>query len=870
YKVDINKIYSEFDVDPNIGLTTDQALQSIELHGKNELKKVKRSFFKVIIAPIINLLIILYLISALAMWLLGEVNRTAPTFFILGFNALVAIIQQFRAEKQLKALQQLSAAKATVIRNGKEVELPTQEIVLGDIVKLNLGDKVPADCRIINGVNLTVDESSLTGESEPVKKNNTDKPLKMEDNQKLPIQDRKNMLFLGTYISSGRGSAIVVKIGEKTELGKINVKLEEATTGDIPLRRKMNTLAKQLGVGVVALLLISIIYKSILLGLENQLNWNNFRLAMINSIDLGMKVMPINLPLLTTIVLITGVLAMAKKGVIVRELSKTESLGRVSIVCSDKTGTLTKNEMTTVLVWTPDNEYGVSGFGYEPEGLIYELKTGRSTKPKELARLVVSGYLNNNAVLTKSVIKMKLPSGKGDKFRDKWDIKGLPTEGALTVLAKKYNNKIDEIVKNYIFVFEYNFDSSIKRMSKVFEKDGQYFVFTKGATEWLLPLCKSYLKDGKIEELEKNYELSILQAMRGYAEAGYRVLAICDRILEPNDIPDDWEGDEMRTKIEDKLTLLGLAIILDPPREDVEKAVLECQNAGITTVMITGDSISTGKAIAKQLNVYEEGVNIAVEGNQLYALSDEDFIDATVYGRVSPEHKQIIVERYQEMNRIVSMSGDGVNDALALSMADCGLAMGIKGTEVAKEAADMVITDDAFSTIVTGIKQGRGLFKKIRAIVYFFVLVSVMEAIILFVSSFNPDPKWAMFDYWQLNLLYVTAHMFPSLGFTFMWTAKTVMMEKPRNTAEIIPGKYLKALLFHMLLMGIPIVLAYVICYAGWLPISDFNQLGIVTYQDSAFPEVTIGAFQSKARTMAFAVIFLLEGLIMPMQIRRM
>jgi len=343
YNYPLEEIYNEFSVDPINGLNTEQASKYLELNGPNELKVVKKSSLKAILAPIINLLIIIYLISAVAMWALGEVTKTIPTFIIVGFNGIVAIFQQMRAEKQLEALKKLSEASATVIRNGNEVVLPTNEVVVGDIIKVKTGDKIPADCRIIESNNLSVDESSLTGESEPVKKTPSDgKNLEEE----LPLQEQKNMLFFGTFVALGRCTAIVVHTGIYTEIGKISTMLEESNTGEIPLRKKMNNVAKFLGIGVLILIIFSIIWKSFILTQLEMFNWDSFKEAMVLSIDLGMKVMPINLPLLTTIVLLTGVLIMAQKGVIVRELSRTKSLRKVSIVCSDKTKTLTKNEMT--------------------------------------------------------------------------------------------------------------------------------------------------------------------------------------------------------------------------------------------------------------------------------------------------------------------------------------------------------------------------------------------------------------------------------------------------------------------------------------------------------------------------------------------
>ena len=327
-------------------------------------------------------------------------------------------------------------------------------------------------------------------------------------------------------------------------------------------------------------------------------------------------------------------------------------------------------------------------------------------------------------------------------IRSNWSIIGLPTEAALKVLARKYDPNIEMTIAKQEFLYEYNFDSAIKRMSKIFTQDGTKILYCKGATEWMLPLCSHYQKEGNHLELLEEIRTSILANMKKYASEGYRILSIASRTLPSGIENDQFEENNARSTYEKDLVYLGFVVILDPPRDDVFDAIAECKSASITPIMITGDSISTAKAIGKQLGIYTEGLHLAKEGKEMEALSETDFPKTTIFGRVSPEHKQIIVERYQAMNKIVSMNGDGVNDALALSMADCGLAMGIQGTEVAKEAADMIITDDSFSTIVTGIREGRGLFMKIRMIIYFFILVSVMEAVILFSSTllFN-DPE---------------------------------------------------------------------------------------------------------------------------------
>jgi len=858
-----DEILTALKSDVDSGLSQEQVRISSETYGKNIIEKKKKSLWKVLFAPIINLLIIIYLISAFAMWLLGEVQRTLPTFVILGANALIAIIQQLRAEKQLKALQKLSQSNANVIRDGKAIEIPSEQVVVGDIVLFKQGDKIPADCRIIKSMNLYADESSLTGESEPVRKSRDGAPIKAEKPDTVPLQGQNNMLFLGTFVTSGTGIGVAVKVGKYTELGKISLKLEESTTGDIPLRKKMNNIAIYLGVGVLIILLMSIIYKTYLMTNLGTLTIDNFKKAMVDSIDLGMKVMPINLPLLTTIVLLTGVLLLAQKGVIVRELSRTESLGRISVVCSDKTGTLTKNEMTVHYISTPVSDYQVTGFGYDPEGDIIEIGSDKSVgRKKDLDLLITSGFLNNNAIVTTKDVDVIMATRTIKKIH--YSVIGLPTEAAIKVLAQKYHDFSNVIQDKYTFVHEYSFDSSIKRMSKIFkdnEKDGSYSLFCKGATEWVLPLCNSYLKDTVIP-LDDGMKDQIISKMKEYADQGFRVLTVTYRELSKQDLPEEIAEPESRELLENQMTFLGLIVIMDPPREDVFEAVRQCKSAGVKPIMITGDSISTGKAIAQQIGIYVEGEDLAVEGKDIATLDKEDFFKVSVFGRVTPDHKEQIISRYQARKQVVAMTGDGVNDALALSMADCGLAMGISGTEVAKEAADMIITDDAFSTIVVGIREGRGLFDKIRTIIYFFICVSVMEAIILFSSTLGPDPFFAMWEYWQLNLLYLTAHFFPPLAFTFGTTSKNIMNEKPRDSVEILDGKVLLLVFTHILFMGAAIALAFYLPFFGIIKVNEVNMAFYLDWR--------AGYSHQKARTMAFVVLFLLESLLMPMQIRRL
>jgi Ca2+-transporting ATPase len=406
-------------------------------------------------------------------------------------------------------------------------------------------------------------------------------------------------------------------------------------------------------------------------------------------------------------------------------------------------------------------------------------------------------------------------------------------------------------------------------MSQLYQKNEETLLFIKGATETLLSLSTQIQENGLLREILDEDKTRITKAMTTFASQGYRILSLGYRIIDSNLISMvGSDKDDVREIFEQDLIYIGFVVIYDPPRPDAYIGIQECRSAQIKTIMITGDNLITATAIATDLDIYRKEEDLAVEGNSIEILSNDDFQRVSVYARVSPEHKQIIVGRYQEMGKIVAMSGDGVNDALALSMADCGVAMGIQGTEVAKEAADMVITDDSFSTIVTGIREGRGLFEKIRTIIYFFVCVSVMEAIILFTSTLNPNnPFFQMWDFHQLNLLYITAHMFPSLGFTFGSYSKTIMNEPPRDSAEILTKNIMKIMLVQAVLMGLAIVISYYFSSFGFIKLNDVNAIyGPYHGINEILPLET----QIKARTMAFVVLFLLESLLMPLQIRRL
>ncbi|MHA2361618.1 MAG: cation-translocating P-type ATPase, partial [Candidatus Thorarchaeota archaeon] len=717
-------------VNPAIGLTKEQVKTRLEQYGPNTIPKIKSSFWKVYLAPILNWLINIYLLSSVALIILAYAfpsteNQIGQAMIWLGvviINALVAIFQQYRAQKKLEALEKLSTGDTRVLRDGAELNITPTELVPGDIVILEQGDKIPADARILSCSNLTANEASLTGESVPVVK---DSELRVIADAALT--DMQNMVFFGTYVSTGAGRIITTTTGANTEIGKIQGTLEELNTGDIPLRKKVNLLAKFLGIAAVLLMAVSIIWGYFVVPVVTG-EPTTLPEVLTSGITKAMTIMPINIPLLTTIVLLTGVLAMARKGVIIRDLSAVESLGRVSIICSDKTGTMTRNEMTVKFIWDSENLFTVSGSGYVPEGSIFRLKSDTKIDTltsedmiqitdidarKDLYKLLVCAGLNND-----SEIAEKDGSDGGTAYIPMGD----PTDAALLTVFRKGRLEEEKLRDRYKVVREYPFDSELKRMSKICTDKKKFIVFSKGATEVILPRCTKIANNGRSGEITKEHIKRIRDYTDDFASRGYRVISLAYRIIDK--IP---EGGDIRAKVENELIYLGFASIVDPPRDGVRAAVDECHSAGINVVMITGDSAATARTIAANLNIHREN-SLVIEGGKIEILDDNDFKRVNVFARVNPAHKQVIVERYQDQDKVVAMTGDGVNDALALAMSDAGIAMGITGTDVAKEAADLVITDDSFESIVTGVHQGRGLFSKIRTMIYFYVAINLFES----------------------------------------------------------------------------------------------------------------------------------------------
>jgi len=866
YDVELEKIYKKFNTDPFTGLAREEANKRLELYGYNEIPKASKGFIKIYLAPLFNWLIVIYLVGALILYLdwafggRGNLTFIALTLAIVGLNCAVAIIQQYRATKKLNALREMTAPTTTVIRNSQKLDIPTKNVVVGDLLVVKQGDKVPADARVVQASNLEVNEASLTGESEPVKKVQDGNVVVKEASD---IVDRNNMVFYGTYITTGNGTAITVKVGKETEIGKISQGLEEAGTSVIPIREKMNNFGKWLGLTVIGFWVLVLLFKWVVEG--------NLDIAL--SLNSALDLLPINIPLLVTIILLTGVLTMAHHGVIIRNLASVDSLGRVSVVCSDKTGTLTKNQMSIRHVWTNGSTYKVTGSGYSPDGDIIKFDDPKNPVYikhiddfPQLKLLLTSGFLNNNSALVKNEIKV---SGR---IIPNWNVIGSPTEGALMVLFQKGMG--DYLLDDFEYIKEHPFDSNVKRMTKVYKRDDKFYSFTKGASEILIPLCTKVLyKNNEIDFIDelKNKVMKIADV---YAKQGYRILSICYKKLDA--LPP--EDDKSRELCESEMIYIGFVTILDPPREGVKDSVQQCHNAGVEVIMITGDSPTTARAIAEQIAVIKEKDERVIEGKEVKNISTfYDFSNIKVFARVSPEHKQDIVEKYQDADKVVAMTGDGVNDALALNMADAGIAMGIQGTDVAKEASDMVISDDSFNSIVTGIEQGRGIFSRIRAVVFFYICINVFEGIVQFILAVIIGLPYFLEEsfYMQWIFLSITLHIFPGLILTFDTTSKDVMKQQPRDEEEIL-SKNTTILMFAFgILLAISMLVVYFTVITGTYPLfsenwnfGNFNDAYL--YSPLTYTEFSAGVERETAKTltMLMATIFFCETFLV-FQIRR-
>jgi Ca2+-transporting ATPase len=674
------------------GLTCAEVARRLEEFGPNELQAADRaSPWAILLEQFKNVLIVILLLAtALSAFLGHGIEAIAITVIVL-FAVGLGFVQEYRAERAIEALREMAAPAATVIRDGRERRVPARELVPGDLILLATGDKVPADVRLVEAVNLQTVEAALTGESAPVEKHT--RPL--EDEQ-LPTGDRKNMAYAGTAVTYGRGRAVVAATGMSTEFGKIARMLETVETGKTPLQENLDRVGKGLARAALAVVLVIVA-----LGL---FRGQPFVEMLIFGVALAVAVVPEALPAVVTISLALGVKRMVKRNALVRRLPAVETLGSTSVICSDKTGTLTKDEMTARRLFVAGQTLEVTGTGYEPRG-TFSMNGSNVETSETLLLLLRAAALSSDARLERS------------EAGDKWEVKGDPTEGALVVAAAKAGLDKAELDAEFPRISEIPFTSETKRMTTLHQTPDGVASYAKGAPEVIVLSCVRQLTEEGEEPLDDVRKSEVLEAARRMAGEALRVLAVA------------YKRDAVQEDAEQGMTLLGLVGMIDPPRTEAKAAVRECEEAGIKVMMITGDHPLTAKAVADELGLSKTGRDVT--GPELEAMSDEEMERAVesieVCARVSPAHKLRVVTALQKRGQVVAMTGDGVNDAPALKKADIGIAMGITGTDVSKEAAAMTLTDDNFASIVAAVEEGRGIFSNIKKYLMYLLSSNIGE-----------------------------------------------------------------------------------------------------------------------------------------------
>ena len=811
----VEKAEKELETDLSKGLSNEEVQKRREKYGLNELKaKKKKSLFQKFLDQFKDFSIIILIIAAIVSGVVGVaegegVTDTIIILIVVIVNAIIGVSQEAKAEKSLEALQKLTDHASKVVRNGEVTVVPAKELVPGDIVVLDTGDYIPADLRIIEAVNLKSQESSLTGESVPVEKTTE----KIEEKE-VGIGDRVNMLFSSSLVTYGRGKGIVVETGMTTEVGKIADMLDNTEEQITPLQEKLNKLGKTLGIAALAICVVIFIIGLI----QGKEPIHMFMTA----VSLAVAAIPEGLVAVSTIVLAIGVQKMVKKNAIVKRLPAVETLGSATVICSDKTGTLTKNQMTVEKIFINGNTKDVEQY--------------KDSNDLDLEKLVLANMLCNDT-----------------KISSDGTLTGDPTETALVDMgfALDFEPSIyDEMPR----MGEVPFDSDRKLMTTINEVNGKYIVYTKGGVDELLARCNSYLLNGEIKQDLEAYAKIVRKNNEEMAKEALRVLSCAYKEI------DHKPTDEEIKNIEHNLIFVGMVGMIDPPREEAKKAVEKCKTAGIKTVMITGDHKITATAIAKKLGILENE-DEAITGQDLENMSDEDLEKNvrhySVYARVSPEHKVRIVRAWQKNGEIVAMTGDGVNDSPALKQANIGCAMGVVGTDVAKEAADVILTDDNFATIVSAVEEGRRIYDNILKVIQFLLSSNVGEIVVLFLATlFTPlFANWfGITDISHLEILLpihilwinLVTDSLPALALAFDPANKDIMNRKPNKPGK---GVFTKGMTLRVIYQGVMI---------GLLTLGAF-MIGLATTTE-AIDGLTLDESKIEVgQTMAFVTLALSE-----------
>lgn len=741
------------------GLTTGEVEIAIEKYGYNQLNEEKKlSTMQVFISQFKDFLVIILIIASIISIISGNVESAVVILVVIIINAILGTVQHLKAEESISSLKNLSAPKSKVLRDGEKVEVLSKYLVPGDIVFVEAGDVVPADGRVIESFSLLINESSLTGESEGVEKISS-----VIDKDELALGDQKNMVFSGSLVSYGRGVILVTTTGMKTELGKIASLLEATKEKQTPLQVSLDNFGKKLSIGIIILCIL-------VFGI-NILHGVKLLDSLMFAVALAVAAIPEALSSIVTIVLAIGTQKLSKENAIIKNLKSVESLGCVSVICSDKTGTLTQNKMTVKKVYI-NNE-------------VFNEKD-----------LNVNG-MGENLLIKEAILCNDATSEIGD-----------PTEIALVNLSEiHYNQSGKELKNRYPRISEIPFDSDRKLMSTVHNIDGKVMMFTKGALDSILPKTKKILVNGEVRDITSEDIKNIEKVNMEFAQTGLRVLTFAYQILESEK--------EITREDEDNFIFIGLTAMIDPPREESKEAVAKCLTAGIKPVMITGDHKITATAIAKEIGIYKDRDNV-MEGVDVEKLSDDELLEkvasTSVYARVSPEHKIRIVTAWQRLGKICAMTGDGVNDAPALKRADIGIAMGITGTEVSKDAASMILTDDNFSTIVKAVTTGRNIYANIKNSIRFLLSGNTAGILAVLYSSLVGLP--VIFAPVHLLFINLLTDSLPAIAIGMEPSHGDVLTEKPRNPKEPILTKELSGkILIEGILIALFVMIGFYIGY---------------------------------------------------------
>ncbi len=751
------------------GLSRHEAELRLHSFGFNELQAAKKdSPLKILLRQFSSPLVIILLVALSISYLLGKKVDAIIIAVIVLINAFIGFIQEYRAEKTLEALQKIASPKAVVLRDGKETVIESRNVVPGDIIVFKVGDKISADARLIEVHEVKMQEAVLTGESQPVTKDIEALP------EKALLADRKNMVYTSTLVSNGRGKALVTATGMKTEVGKIARHIAEAEEKVAPLQKHILIMGKYLSIAVAVVAIVVF-----LVGVAQGLGYT---LMFLTAVALGVAAIPEGLPAIITISLSYGVQKMAKRNALIRKLPSVETLGSVDIICTDKTGTLTHNEMTVTKIWANGSLFEVTGSGYETKGSF--MLNNKVAKSDSLQMILKIGALCNDA-----------------EFDKKRKVIGDPTEAALLVSAEKGGLLRAKLEKEEPRVDEISFSSERKMMTTIHQTKSGQFSYTKGAPDVLLHYCNSILIDGSVQRLDRKKKEEILHQNEVMAGDALRLLGFA---YQPK-----VQG---RESAEKEMIFVGLQAMIDPPRKEVKEAIQKCIDAGIRVIMITGDQLNTAKAIASQIGITGDAIS-GEELNQLKNLASH-IEDINIFARVDPEHKLRIVEALKKKGHRVAVTGDGINDAPALKKADIGIAMGITGTDVAKEASDMILLDDNFASIVNAIEEGRGIYDNLRKFVNYLLSSNFAEILVIFLAMVILAPFFGLgLPLTPIHILWINlvTDGLPAVALGVDPFRKDIMKRKPREYEDSILNK---EMITSILTLGV--IIASVALFLFW------------------------------------------------------